>query len=171
MYFENTTAYSTKLIVRFSVSGFRFQNGGSIRTVSLAPSVRRSILSESSHLCHAETSFANSRWRAQAARAHAGKTAVRILRFDAEGRVALGVSTQGSHRPVRAHISAYGSSNQQLRRPHGSARVGPPHFDCPKSTGTRLRRIRNVGKRPQGGRKVQSDDKRHRSDPHLVCAS
>ena len=34
-------------------------------------------------LQRAETSFANSRWRAQAARAHAGKTAVRILRFDA----------------------------------------------------------------------------------------
>jgi hypothetical protein len=26
-------------------------------------------------------------------------------------RVALGVATQGSHRPVRAHISAYGSSD------------------------------------------------------------
>ena len=28
-----------------------------------------------------------------------------------EGQVALGVATQGSHRPVRAHIRAYGSSD------------------------------------------------------------
>jgi hypothetical protein len=28
-----------------------------------------------------------------------------------EGQVALGVTTQGSHRPVRAHIRAYGSSH------------------------------------------------------------
>ncbi len=31
--------------------------------------------------------------------------------FVHQGQVALGVTTQGSHRPVRAHISAYGSSD------------------------------------------------------------
>ncbi len=44
-------------------------------------------------------------------------------RQTAQGRVALAVTRQGSHRSGRARIRASGSSNQQLRHPRGSPKL------------------------------------------------